>query len=159
MNEEMTENIGTQEKSVISQPKKRKIARDIFERIIDVLYDLYPGLFSKEKMLPLKKGIDKDILSDPRFVESGTSLRGTLFAYTRSTRYLQAVIRLRERYNIHGELVEAITQNELRISQMLLESKLRDKEDKDVLKKQTQKKTEDVNQPIIVVRNGKKRRK
>jgi hypothetical protein len=82
------------------QPKKAGRSQTV-QPVLEKLFELYPHLFGAE-FLPLKLGIFQE-----HFARD--TLKAALGTHTRSTRYLQSVAAGKQRHDLQGAAVEAVS--------------------------------------------------
>ncbi len=71
------------------------------------LADKYPHLFLFP--VPLKVGIDKDLLADPDRQFSSNTLSHFLYHWCHQSRYCAAVAVAKARYGLRGEMCDVVT--------------------------------------------------
>src|SRR5690606_37885490 len=83
----------------------------------------WPAVFNLKEPKPLKRHIEQDILTVVTDKFSNRQVRNALHAYINRQAYLQAVLTADGRYDLNGERVEDIFDNEKEYSQQVLEIK------------------------------------
>jgi ProP effector len=89
------------------QPKKAGRSQTV-QPVLEKLFELYPHLFGAE-FLPLKLGIFQELLASHPEHFSRDTLKAALGTHTRSTRYLQSVAAGKQRHDLQGAAVEAVS--------------------------------------------------
>jgi len=82
----------------------------------------YPKCFSIKDPVPLKIGIIEDIFAVVPKIMSKTILRKVLKRYTRTARYLNALVSNPHRYNLEGERVGEVTAKERSFAKTTIDS-------------------------------------
>jgi sRNA-binding protein len=89
------------------QPKKAGRAQ-VAQPVLEKLFELYPHLFGAE-FLPLKLGVFQELLASHPEHFARDTLKAALGTHTRSTRYLQSVAAGKQRHDLQGNAVEAVS--------------------------------------------------
>jgi ProP effector len=89
------------------QPKKAGRSQAV-QPVLEKLFELYPHLFGAE-FLPLKLGIFQELLASHPEHFARDTLKAALGTHTRSTRYLQSVAASKQRHDLQGAAVEAVS--------------------------------------------------
>jgi hypothetical protein len=89
------------------QPKKAGRSQAV-QPVLEKLFELYPHLFGAE-FLPLKLGIFQELLASHPEHFARDTLKAALGTHTRSTRYLQSVATGKQRHDLQGAAVEAVS--------------------------------------------------
>jgi sRNA-binding protein len=82
----------------------------------------YPKCFSIERPVPLKIGIIRDIYEIIPAAISRTIVRKVLQRYTRTKRYLDALISNPYRYNLEGERAGDVSNKEKETAQAIIDT-------------------------------------
>lgn len=91
-----------------NDPGRKPGRSETVQPVLEQLFELYPKLFGAE-FLPLKLGIFQELLaSHPEHFQRDT-LKAALGVHTRSTRYLQSVAAGKQRHDLQGMAVEAVS--------------------------------------------------
>lgn len=105
-----------------AQKKKRKGIKTALRW----LYEKFPVCFNPKDLKPLKLNIDKDLylLLKQEGALSKSQLRDALAYYTRNIDYLKTVINGTHRYDLEGQQVQEITQDQIDFAQKKLHKTL-----------------------------------
>src|SRR5690606_6420406 len=90
------------------------------------LYEEFPLCFNQSEIKPLKLNIDKDIFPflEKEQAPSKAKLRDALTYYTNNIHYLEAVIKGTHQYDLEGNQVQEITQEQKAYAQERFEKTL-----------------------------------
>jgi ProP effector len=77
---------------------------------VQLLMDAYPDVFSRDKVRPLKIGIQEDLVADDKV--SRTKIKRALASYVRSPQYLRSFQEGAERIGLDGQPAGVVTAEE-----------------------------------------------
>jgi ProP effector len=100
------------------------------------LEETWPNAFNLKEPKPLKRHIDQEILSQAEDRFSKLQIRRAIHAYTKRQAYLEAILKADGRYDLQGNKVEEIKENEQTYSQQTLETKAQQFEERRAKQKQ-----------------------
>ncbi len=105
----------------------RMLTREKIKQILDLLRERFPGAFSKKEFLVLKKGIDLDICKDNKININRTKLRTFLSIYTAHPGYRKIHVVGANRYDLKGDIVGQVTEEEYNNYKKFHETRLKQK--------------------------------
>jgi hypothetical protein len=106
------------------EAKKKK--KEAIKATLTWLYEQFPSCFSQDELKPLKLNINKDLFSflEKKQAPSKAKLRDALTFYTNNIHYLEAVMNGTHRYDLEGNQVQEITQEQKAYAQEKFEKTL-----------------------------------
>ncbi len=113
-----------EQEHLMQEAQKKK--REGIKTALGWLYEKFPACFNLKDLKPLKLNIDKDLylLLKQEDAPSKSQLRDALAYYTRNIDYLKTVINGTHRYDLEGQQVQEITQNQIDFAQERLHKTL-----------------------------------
>jgi sRNA-binding protein len=113
-----------EKKQELNEQRKKK--REETKITLAWLYEEFPLCFNPKEIKPLKLNIDKELFP---FLEkegspSKAKLRDALTFYTNNIHYLEAIIKSTHRYDLEGNQVQEITQEQKAYAQEKFEKTL-----------------------------------
>jgi sRNA-binding protein len=130
---------GKQEKPKKPPAQMKKDWKGRLEKIKAVqawMQETWPALFNLEAPKPLKRHIEQEIINQASDRFSNLQVRRAIRAYTTRKAYLEAVLKGDGRYDLQGNKVEDIKENEQAYSQQTLEVKAQQFEERRAEQKQ-----------------------
>ncbi|OJX14355.1 MAG: hypothetical protein BGO77_05765 [Caedibacter sp. 37-49] len=110
-----------EQEHLMQDAQKKK--REGIKTALGWLYEKFPACFNPKDLKPLKLKIDKDLylLLKQEGAPSKSQLRDALAYYTRNIDYLKTVINGKHRYDLEGQQMQEITQDQIDFAQEKLE--------------------------------------
>jgi sRNA-binding protein len=97
-----------QQAAAPTAPRAKRAAPRTPHPLLERLFQHYPKLFGA-RFLPLKRGIFHDLMGLHAGDFEAEELKLALSQHTRSTRYLEAVVEVRQRHDLQGAPVEEVS--------------------------------------------------
>ena len=101
------------------------LPREEILNILELLRNNFPNAFSKQEFVILKKGIDLDICKSGILGINRTKLRTFLRIYTNHPGYIKAHVVGAKRYDLNGEVVGQVTEDEYKSFKEFQETRLK----------------------------------
>ena len=104
------------------------LTREEIKQILELLREKFPSAFSKKEFLILKKGIDLDICKSENIKINRTKLRTFLSIYTAHPGYRKIHVVGANRYDLKGNIVGQVTEEEYHNYKKFHETRLKQKQ-------------------------------